>query len=104
MVVKVHDCLERSLTISTSIKLEDDLNARLNRLATARHRAPMSIIEEAIAQYVEREEKRESLRLETRQSWEQFEQDGLHVPFADIEAWLASWGSDNELPPPKCQT
>ena len=27
---------------------------------------------------------------------------GHYIRSQDMEAWLLSWGADNELPPPKC--
>ena len=28
---------------------------------------------------------------------------GRFVPHEEVEKWLRSWGTDNELPPPKCK-
>lgn len=49
----------------TSLKLDDELKGRVQQLAEARRRSSHWIMREAIAQYVEREEKRETLRQET---------------------------------------
>ncbi|MBF0394388.1 MAG: CopG family transcriptional regulator [Alphaproteobacteria bacterium] len=27
---------------------------------------------------------------------------GRTVPHAEVKAWLESWGTDHELPPPRC--
>ena len=53
-------------------------------------------------QYVEREEKREVLRQDTLKAWEGSQATGLHATAEEVETWLASWGSENELPPPEC--
>ncbi len=87
----------------TSVKLEDELKARVQNLAAARRRTSHWIMREAIAQYVEREEKREAFREETIKAWEEFQETGLHASGDDVEKWLSSWGSENELPAPKCQ-
>lgn len=29
--------------------------------------------------------------------------EGRTVPYEEVRRWLLSWGTDNELPPPKCK-
>ncbi len=48
------------MATATSIKLYDELKGRVQHLADARRRSSHWIMREAIAQYVEREEKREA--------------------------------------------
>lgn len=91
------------MAVATSVKLEDKLKERVQNLAAARRRTSHWIMHEAIAQYVEREERRETFREETLQAWEEFQQTGLHASPEDVEKWLSSWGSENEMPTPKCQ-
>jgi predicted transcriptional regulator len=57
---------------------------------------------EAIAQYVEREEKRDALRQETLNAWDEIQATGLHVTGDEVENWLSTWGTDDELPTPEC--
>lgn len=87
---------------STSIKLDDDLKGRVQHLASARRRTSHWIMREAISQYVEREEKREAFRQDALKAWDQFQETGLHATAEEVDQWLASWGSDNELPTPTC--
>ncbi len=87
---------------ATSIKLDDSLKGRVQHLAEARKRTSHWIMREAIAQYVEREEKREALRLDTLKAWEEFQETGLHATADEVEQWLGTWGSDDELPAPEC--
>lgn len=86
----------------TSIKLDDDLKGRLQHLADARRRSAHWLMREAIAQYVEREEKRETFRRDTLDAWEHYQTTGLHATADEVERWLASWGTDDERPAPKC--
>ena len=60
------------------------------------------VMREAIEQYVSREEKREAFRQDTLKSWDVFQETGLHVGADDVDAWLSSWGTENELPAPVC--
>lgn len=41
------------------------------------------------------------LRLEIRQARRQLRA-GHYIRDVDVTAWLLSWGTDHELPPPKC--
>jgi predicted transcriptional regulator len=57
---------------------------------------------EALSQYVEREEKCEALRQETVKAWDEFQATGLHATAEEVDQWLASWGTENELAAPVC--
>ena len=87
----------------TSLKLDDELKGRVQQLAEVRRRSSHWIMREAIAQYVEREEKREALRQETLDAWDEFQATGLHVTGDEVEKWLSTWGTDDELSTPECQ-
>lgn len=86
-----------------AIKIDEDTKARVKRLAEARHRTPHWLMREAIKQYVEREEKREAFRQDTLKAWDEYRTTGLHASAEDVEAWLASWGTEYELPMPACR-
>lgn len=88
---------------ATSIKLDDDMKGRVQHLAATRKRTPHWIMREAIAQYVEREEKREAFRQETLAAWQEFQETGLHATAEEVDRWLESWGSDHERPAPECR-
>lgn len=86
----------------TSIKLDDELKGRVQHLADTRRRSAHWLMREAIEQYVEREERRESFRRDTLKAWEDYQATGLHATADEVEKWLASWGTDNEVPAPTC--
>lgn len=90
------------MATATSIKLDDELKGRVQTLADTRQRSAHWIMREAIAQYVAREEKRESFRQDTLNAWEEYQATGLHATAEEVYEWLASWGTDNELPAPEC--
>ncbi|MFT4195453.1 CopG family ribbon-helix-helix protein [Ottowia sp.] len=83
-----------------AIKIDDDIKARVKRLADARHRTAHWLMREAITQYVEREEKREAFRQHTLKAWEEFQQTGMHLTGEEVDAWMARLeaGEDAELP------
>jgi predicted transcriptional regulator len=87
----------------TSIKLDDELKGRVQNLAETRRRSAHWIMREAIAQYVDREEQREILRQDTLDAWNEFQATGLHATADDVDKWLASWGTEDELSAPECR-
>jgi predicted transcriptional regulator len=91
-----------AMATATSIKLDEELKGRVQHLAEARRRSSHWIMREAIVQYVDREEKRETLRQDTLKAWDEFQATGLHATEEEVDKWLASWGTENELPAPEC--
>ncbi len=85
-----------------SVKLDQETRVRMEHLAKARRRTTHWMMREAIQQYVDREEKRETFRKETLEAWEEFQVTGLHATADEVDTWLASWGTDNEMPAPLC--
>ena len=94
--------MEAHMAAPTSIKLDDDMKERIQHIADAQKRTPHWIMREAISQYIERAEKREAFNKETLDAWEEFQSTGLHATFEEVDRWLESWGTGNELPPPEC--
>ncbi len=57
------------MATSISLKLDDDLKGRVQQLAATRRRSAHWIMREAIAQYVECEEKREAFKQDVLRAW-----------------------------------
>ena len=87
-----------------SVKLDPNIRERLEHLAEMRRRSTHWIMREAIQQYVEREERRETLRQDLIQAWEDYQNTGLHATADEVEAWIAGWGTESETPVPECRT
>lgn len=85
-----------------SIKIDEDIKARVKRLADVRHRTSHWLMREAITQYVDREEKREAFRQDTLKAWEEYRSTGLHVTADEADAWLAQLEQGNDIEPPAC--
>ena len=85
-----------------SVKLDPDTRARLEHLAQSRSRTPHWMLREAVAQYVEREEKRETFKQDTLKAWEEYQTSGLHVTGDEADAWLAQLADGNDTDPPEC--
>lgn len=85
---------------TTSLKLDAETKIRLRRLAEARRRSAHWLMREAIEQYIEREERRETLRQDALSAWAEFQATGLHVTAPEADAWLARLEAGEEAEPP----
>lgn len=88
--------------MATSVKLDAELTERLKRLAGRRQRTAHALMREAIREFVEREEARESFKEEALASWTAFQETGRQLSGDELRGWLKSWGSDAEAEAPDC--
>ena len=88
--------------MATSLKLDDNLKDRIQRLADVRNRSAHWIMCEAIRDYVEREEARENFKQEAMASWTAYRETGRHLSGIEVSGWLKTWGTDSEAEIPKC--
>ena len=86
----------RSATLS--IRLKPATKRRLAKLAEASGRSSNFLISDAVESYVADQER---MLAEMRQADRQVKS-GHYIRHEDMKAWLLSWGTDRELPPPKC--
>jgi len=86
----------RSATLS--IRLKSETKRRLAKLAAASGRSSNFLISDAVESYVPDQER---LLAEFRQAERQVKS-GHYIKHEDMKAWLLSWGTESELPPPKC--
>jgi predicted transcriptional regulator len=77
------------------IKIDNEIKERSKRLADARQGTPHWLMREAILQYVEREERRQTLRQDAT---------GLHVSKREADAWLEKLEAAEDIgtEPPEC--
>jgi predicted transcriptional regulator len=87
---------------TTSLKLDDEMKGKVQRLAASRRRSAHWIMREAIAQYVEREEKREQFRQSAFAAWNEYQATGLHVTANEADAWLAKLEDGEDVETPEC--
>ncbi len=86
----------RSATFS--IRLKPETKKKLARLAKTSGRSSNFLIADAVESYVADQER---LLAEVEQSERQVSS-GHYVRHDDMKAWLLSWGTARELPPPAC--
>lgn len=88
----------RSKKISPiSIKLNADEKDQLTEIAKYKTRSVHSVVCEAVREYMERERARLDFAQEARNAWEHSQQTGLHVTQDEVDAWLETLYTDNEI-------
>ena len=85
-----------------SLKLDQADHDRLKSLAETRRRKPHFLMKEAISQYLDREEARESFKRDALASWQEYKETGQHLTEEQVSAWLDTWGSEKEKAMPPC--
>jgi predicted transcriptional regulator len=90
--------MSNTRSASLSVRLKPEIKKRLASLARASGRSSNFLISDAVESYVHDQER---LLADIRESDTQVKS-GHYVRHADMKAWLLSWGTDHELPPPKC--
>lgn len=85
-----------------SIEISEDLDLRIQHLAEARRLSPRRVLQDAVEQYVEREEKRQAFLQDAAEAWNDFQRTGLHVTGEEVEAWLSKLEAGEDIEPPKC--
>ena len=81
-----------------SIRLKPAIKKRLAQLAKTSGRSSNFLISDAVESYVADQER---MLAEVRQADRQVKS-GHYIKHQDMKAWLLSWGTDRELPPPRC--
>ncbi|CAI1809165.1 CopG family ribbon-helix-helix protein [Serratia proteamaculans] len=88
------------MTSAMLIKIDEELKQRVQQIAATRQRSAHWIIREAIREYVEREEKRETLPKDALQAWGIYQTNGKHLSQEETNNWLVDLerGDDAEIP------
>lgn len=84
----------------TSVRIKDELNDSLKKLAEQKQRSKSWIINEAVAEYIVNDRIESKKWLDTLEGLESIRK-GDVIDGEEVFAWMRSWGTDNELEPPK---
>jgi predicted transcriptional regulator len=83
----------------TSVRMPDDILQRLDATAARLRRSKGWIINDAVREYLEREDLRQRRDDETREALAELEA-GQVVDGEEVLAWIDIWGAENEREPP----
>ena len=84
----------------TTFRLQPDIEESLETIAGRLHRSKSWVINQALREFIERQELEQVRWQQTLRAMESVAQ-GKVVSGEAVHTWLRSWGSDSELPPPK---
>jgi predicted transcriptional regulator len=84
----------------TTVRLQPEVESGLEAMAGKLNRSKNWLVNQAIREFVARQDQEQSRWNETLTAMESVAQ-GKAVSGQAVHAWLDSWGSSKELPPPK---
>jgi predicted transcriptional regulator len=84
----------------TTVRLQPEVETGLEVMAAKLRRSKSWLINQALREYLERQELEQTRWQETLKAMESAAQ-GRVVSGEAVHAWLRSWGTEGELPPPK---
>jgi predicted transcriptional regulator len=85
---------------ATTVRLQPDVEARLEAMSEKLHRSKSWLINQALREFIQRQEQEQVRWQETLRAMESVAQ-GKAVSGEAVHAWLRSWGAPDELSPPK---
>ncbi|MCU7958343.1 MAG: ribbon-helix-helix protein, CopG family [gamma proteobacterium symbiont of Bathyaustriella thionipta] len=83
----------------TSIRLQPEIENPLNNLSKKLDRSKNYLINQAVKEFLERKSVDEQRWKETLEAIDSVKS-GRSIDEKDVNEWLDSWGSENELEPP----
>lgn len=87
--------------VSRTLEIDADTDARLREMATERGQEVAAVLAEAVALLDSVVDLAGPDIGEDRRRLDEFERTRLAIPLDDVKAWVASWGSADELPRPQ---
>src|SRR5437588_10471162 len=96
----VHIMMEAMNVVRRTLEIDTETDTRLREMAVERGQDVAAVLAEAIALLDSVIDIAGPDVAEDNQRLDAFKRTGLAVPLDDVKAWVASWGSANELPRP----
>ena len=87
--------------VSRTLEIDADTDARLREMATERGQEVAAVLAEAVALLDSVVDLEGPDIAEDRRRLDEFERTRLAIPLDEVKAWVASWGSPDELPRPQ---
>ena len=85
----------------TTVRLQPDIETGLEAMAEKLHRSKSWLINQALKEFIDRQELDQIRWKETLQAMDSVAQ-GKIVAGSEVQDWLRSWGTSNELSAPNC--
>ena len=89
-------------TAPMSIRLDINAREKLKAIAARQKRSAHALATEAILLLIEQKEREHAWHQSCEAALKHFDETGLHATHDEVMAWMETWGTDKELPPPAC--
>lgn len=86
----------------TTVRLQPEVETGLDAMAEKLHRSKSWLINQALKEFIGRQELEQTRWKETLQAMESVAQ-GKAAVGSEVHDWLRSWGTDKELSPPQAK-
>ena len=87
--------------VRRTLEIDADIDTRLRAMAAERGQEVAAVLAEAVALLDSVVDLAGPDIAEDRRRYDEFARTRLAVPLDDVKAWVASWGSADELPRPQ---
>jgi predicted transcriptional regulator len=87
--------------VSRTLEIDTDTDTRLREMAAERGQEVAAVLAEAVALLDSVVDLAGPDIAEDQRRLDEFRRTRLAIPLDDVKAWVASWGSSNELPRPQ---
>mgnify|MGYP001187636344 FL=1 len=84
----------------TTVRLQAEVEQHLEAIANKLHRSKGWVINQALSEYIERQQREQERWNQTLEAMESAAQ-GKLVDASEVHSWLNSWGTENEQEAPR---
>jgi predicted transcriptional regulator len=84
------------MATTMGVKLDEETRERLKSLGAAKRRSTHWLMQEAIREYLDKEEEMEARNQQADEAWKEYQRTGQFVSNEAVMAWLDTWGTDEE--------
>lgn len=84
----------------TTVRLQAEVELQLDAIASRLHRSKGWVINQALAEYIDKQQLEQERWQQTLDAMESAAQ-GKVVDAGEVHDWLSSWGTDKELDAPR---
>ncbi len=93
---------ENESNVSVTVKLDAIDSDRLTALAALKNQSLQVLLNEAVHNYLLKEEARQAFINEAKASWEGYVQTGQHITLNEFDAWVDTLQTKPDQPMPVC--
>jgi len=84
----------------TTVRLQAEVEQHLETIAGRLHRSKGWVINQALSEYIEKQQREQERWQQTLEAMESATQ-GKMVDASEVHSWLNNWGTDNEQDAPR---